>query len=115
MHVFFLVHRPQTAKSIGSQNRKRIPFFVIRDRLFWLSTKPGYSLFPNVTVSAAGVRYYDLIMNNWRSFLPGQLIFEDFFISQVEFEKRFNSEQTFIDCLANMIWPDGFRCRHCRY
>jgi hypothetical protein len=38
----------------------------------------------------------------------GDLIIEDFPMSQVEFEKRFNTEQACIGYLAKMKWPDGF-------
>jgi len=37
----------------------------------------------------------------------------DFPCNQVEFEKRFNTEQACRDYLANMKWPDGFHCRSC--
>jgi transposase-like protein len=38
---------------------------------------------------------------------------EDFPRNQVEFEKRFNTEQACRDYLADMKWPDGFHCRNC--
>lgn len=41
------------------------------------------------------------------------IIAEDFPRNQVEFEKRFCSEQACRDYLAKIRWPDGFRCRSC--
>lgn len=41
------------------------------------------------------------------------LIIEDFPMSEIEFEKRFNTEQTCMDYLAKMKWPEGFCCRCC--
>lgn len=38
---------------------------------------------------------------------------EDFPRNQVEFDKRFGSEQACRDYLAKMKWPDGFHCRNC--
>ena len=40
-------------------------------------------------------------------------IAEDFPRNQVEFEKRFCSEQACRDYLAKIKWPAGFRCRSC--
>jgi len=45
--------------------------------------------------------------------MSDNFIIEDFPMNQVEFEKRFNTEQACIDYLAKMKWPDGFCCRHC--
>jgi len=45
--------------------------------------------------------------------MSDQFIIEDFPMSQIEFEKRFNTEQACIDYLSNMKWPAGFTCRHC--
>ena len=41
------------------------------------------------------------------------IICADFPRNQVEFEKRFGSEQTCRDYLAKIKWPDGFICRNC--
>lgn len=41
------------------------------------------------------------------------LIIEDFPMSEIEFEKRFNTEQACMDYLAKMKWPEGFCCQRC--
>jgi transposase-like protein len=41
------------------------------------------------------------------------IIDEDFPRSQVEFERRFSTEQACREYLAKMKWPDGFQCRAC--
>jgi transposase-like protein len=41
------------------------------------------------------------------------VIGEDFPRNQVEFEKRFHSEQACREYLIHMKWPDGFRCQKC--
>ena len=38
---------------------------------------------------------------------------EDFPCSQVEFDKRFSTEQACRDYLIDMKWPDGFNCPKC--
>ena len=35
------------------------------------------------------------------------LIIEDFPMSEIEFEKRFNTDQARMDYLAKMKWPEG--------
>ena len=39
------------------------------------------------------------------------LIIEDFPMSEIEFEKRFCTEQACMDYLAKMKWPEGFCCQ----
>lgn len=41
------------------------------------------------------------------------LIIEDFPMSEIEFEKRFSTEQACMDYLATMKWPEGFCCQRC--
>ena len=41
------------------------------------------------------------------------LIIEDFPMSEIEFEKRFNTEQACMDYLAKRKWPEGFCCQRC--
>ena len=41
------------------------------------------------------------------------LIIEDFPMSEIEFEKRFNTEQACMDYLAKMKWPEEFCCQRC--
>ncbi|MCP3953773.1 MAG: transposase [Desulfobacterales bacterium] len=38
---------------------------------------------------------------------------EDFPCSQIEFDKRFSTEQACRDYLIDMKWPDGFNCPKC--
>jgi hypothetical protein len=45
--------------------------------------------------------------------MSDNFIIEDFPMSEIEFEKRYNSEQACIDYLSKMKWPDGFCCRNC--
>jgi len=47
--------------------------------------------------------------------MSDDFIIEDFPMSQIEFEKRFNTEQACIAYLAKMKWPEGFTCRHCAH
>ena len=41
------------------------------------------------------------------------LTIEDFPMSEIEFEKRFSTEQACMDYLAQMKWPEGFCCQRC--
>ena len=42
-----------------------------------------------------------------------ELIIEDFPMSEIEFEKRFSTEQACMNYLADMKWPEGFCCQRC--
>ena len=45
--------------------------------------------------------------------MSDNFIIEDFPMSEVEFEKRYNTEQACIDYLFKRKWPDGFCCQKC--
>jgi hypothetical protein len=64
-------------------------------------------------VSVTNTSYNGLINQNWRPFISDQFIIEDFPMSQIEFETRFNSGKACIDYLAKMKWIDGFHWKRC--
>ncbi|SHJ34045.1 Transposase zinc-ribbon domain-containing protein, partial [Malonomonas rubra DSM 5091] len=38
---------------------------------------------------------------------------EDFPNNEVEFDRRFHSEEACLDYLLQLRWPDGFKCTRC--
>ena len=40
---------------------------------------------------------------------------EDYPVNLMEFEQRFHSEQACREYLAQIRWPEGFRCPHCKH
>ncbi|MDR1872429.1 MAG: transposase [Deltaproteobacteria bacterium] len=39
---------------------------------------------------------------------------EDYPVSQIDFESRFSTEDSYVEYLTKIRWPDGFQCPKCQ-